>query len=70
MTVNEIKKAVNDGKNVHWSNEGYEVVKDNLGQYLIIFTHTGNCIGLTHKDGITLNGQEEQFFILEDGKRI
>lgn len=64
MNVIEIKKAIEDGKKVHWSNEGYEVIKDSIGQYFIQHD-AGNCIGLTWTDGVTLNGGEEQFFIEE-----
>lgn len=35
MTVNEIKAAVDAGKQVFWSNLNYEVIKDKVGQYLI-----------------------------------
>jgi hypothetical protein len=63
MTLNEIKKAVDDGKQVHWANSGYVVIKS-YGDYLITH-HSGNCIGLTWKDGVTLNGKESQFFINE-----
>lgn len=64
MTLNEIKQAVEAGKTVHWSNTGYEVIKDKLGQWLIICVN-GNAIGLTWDDGLTLNGKEEDFFIAE-----
>ena len=46
MTINEIKQAIKDGKNVYWSNTAYEVIKDNIGQYLIHCTINGHCIGL------------------------
>lgn len=63
MTAEQIKSAVTAGKRVYWGNEGYEVIKDSLGQYLIIYTPSGYCIGLTHRDGQTLNGKEADFFI-------
>ncbi len=63
MTLQEIKDAVKAGKIVHWSNEGYIVVgSDSLG-YRIVWTPTGDCIGLTWKDGVTLNGKPEEFFL-------
>jgi len=65
MTVEEIKKAVDAGKKVYWSNTLYEVIKDSIGQYLIHVIGTSNYIGLTWKDGKTLNGDECQFFVLE-----
>jgi hypothetical protein len=61
MTIQEIKATVDQGIEVFWSNVGYTVVKDSLGQYLIKH-HTGNCVGLTNQAGDTLNGNEEDFF--------
>lgn len=65
MTLEQIKKALADGKKVYWSNKGYEVIKDNIGQYLIIWDRGGKgeyCIGLTWLNGLTLNGKEQDFF--------
>jgi hypothetical protein len=65
MTLEEIKAAVDAGLNVYWSNVGYRVIKDRLGRYLIGYDIDGpheNYIGLTHQDGITLNGKPEEFF--------
>lgn len=64
MTLNEIKQAVEAGKSVHWSNTGYQVIKDNIGQWLIVCAN-GHAIGLTWADEVTLNGKEEDFFIAE-----
>lgn len=66
MTLSEIKQAIAEGKKVHWSNEIYEVVKDNIGQYLIECISNKHCIGLTWNDGVTLNGKPEDFYIHED----
>mgnify|MGYP005986054335 FL=1 len=63
MNIAEIKTAVDAGKSVHWSNEGYVVRKDTLGQYLIVFELGGSAIGLTDRSGGRLNGQEEEFFL-------
>lgn len=65
MTLQEIKDAVESGKTVHWATELYVVKKDSIGQWLIVCTHNGNCIGLTWLDGVTMNGKEEDFFIKE-----
>lgn len=64
MDLAQIKKAVDSGKIVHWSNKGYKVVKDKRGNYDIVHTN-GNTIGLTHKDGKTLNGEPKEFFLNE-----
>ncbi len=62
MTLQEIKTAIEEGKKVHWSNEAYQVIKDNKNQYLI--KHMGgHCIGLTWNDNVTINGKEQDFFI-------
>lgn len=66
MTLQEIKSAVDSGQTVHWANSNYKVVKDKNGDYLIGFNIDGrnpNYIGLTWRDGVTLNGKEEDFFI-------
>ena len=63
MNIAEIKTAGDAGKSVHWSNEGYVVRKDTLGQYLIVFEPGGGAIGLTDRSGGRLNGQEEAFLL-------
>lgn len=68
MTLDEIKTALEAGNRVFWVHNGYEVVKDELGQYLIKY-ETGHCIGLTHQDGVTLNGKEKEFFTIEKEER-
>ena len=65
MTLEEIKAAVDSGKPVRWSNDAYHVIKDNLGQYLIVCQLNDHCIGLTNMAGDVMNGKEEQFFISE-----
>ena len=62
MTLEEIKAAVEAGHIVHWANKAYRVIKDNIGQWLIHCTINDSYIGLTHADGVTLNGREDQFF--------
>ena len=62
MTLAEIKAAVDAGKTVHWINEGYEVISDGW-RYLIVWVANNNYMGLTHGDGVTLNGKPEEFFI-------
>jgi hypothetical protein len=63
MNLYEIKLAVEAGLPVHWSNDGYKVIKDKIGQFLVIFEPNQSCIGLTWKDGVTLNGKESDFYI-------
>tara|TARA_R100000781_G_scaffold113020_1_gene80846 strand:+ start:305 stop:511 length:207 start_codon:yes stop_codon:yes gene_type:complete len=63
MKATEIKKAIEQGNKVFWKNTAYEVIKDSIGQYLIKCHLNNYCIGLTHKDNKTLNGDEKDFFI-------
>ncbi len=67
MSIAEIKTAVDAGKSVHWSNEGYVVRKDTRGHYLIVFEPGGSAIGLTDRSGGRLNGHEEEFFLSDRG---
>ncbi|MBN8857067.1 MAG: hypothetical protein J0H29_01690 [Sphingobacteriales bacterium] len=64
MTVQEIKKAVDEGKTVCWATPAYRVIKDSIGQYLIVCLLNNNCIGLTWRDGVTLNGEQQEFFTI------
>ena len=43
MTLEQIKAAVEAGKTVHWANTGYEVIKDNIGQWFIVHRSTGRA---------------------------
>lgn len=63
MTLSEIKTALSKGKRVYHHNPAYEVKRDNIGQYLIICSLNDYTIGLTHRNGETMNGKEEDFYI-------
>jgi len=63
MKLDEIKKAVDEGKHVKWSNRLYDVVKDNLGQYFIICNRNNYATGLTWTDEVTLNGRPSEFYV-------
>lgn len=65
MTVEEIKAAVDAGKKVYCGNRGYVVEKWADG-YNIVFKANNHAIGLTWKDGVTLNAKEEDFFTDEN----
>ena len=62
-TIEDIKTAVDSGLAVHWANDGYEVTKAPNGEYLITFRPNGSAIGLTSRDGLTLNGELFDFYI-------
>jgi len=66
MNLQQIKQAIEEGKTVCWANEAYRVIKTKSGGYLIGYNIGGrgeNYIGLTWRDGVTLNGKEEEFYI-------
>ena len=46
-SLQDIKDAVKAGKTVHWSNTGYVVFCDSIGQWLIKFLPNNHCFGLT-----------------------
>jgi len=63
MNLESIKFSIeNLNYKVFWKNENYQVIKDSIGQWLILSKCNGHCIGLTHKDGKTLNGKESEFY--------
>ena len=65
MNLEEIKTAYESGKTVHWASEQYRVIKADNGHWVIRCDDNGHCIGLTHRDEVTMNGKEEDFFICE-----
>jgi len=64
MTLDEIKAAVLAGKTVQWISSNY-VVKyhDKSKQFNIVCLSNNHCIGLTYRDGVTMNGKPEQFYL-------
>ena len=64
MNVQEIKAAVISGKKVFSDSKLYSVICSKKTQeWLIVCAGNGYTIGLTHRDGVTLNGNPEGFFI-------
>ena len=68
MTLEEIKAAVLAGNLVHWANSLYEVrYAPKIDKFQIVCVDNTywdhSIIGLTHKDGVTLNGKEDEFYI-------
>ena len=62
MKLAEIKQAVLNGERVHWSNNAYDVIYTFDNSWLIRCNLNDHCIGLTHLDGVTLNGDGDQFY--------
>jgi hypothetical protein len=66
MTLEQIKKAVDQGKDVFWKHSGYKVVAGTqkaIGEYFIVCTENQYTVGLTWRDGKTMNGNEIDFYI-------
>ena len=66
MNLKEIKLAIKFGCDVRWANDLYKVVKGKDNIYYVICSSNGYTTRLTHLDGKTLNGKEEEFYIKED----
>lgn len=66
MTLEEIKDAVNSGKKVCCVTTAYDVIVDKLGQWLIVCSINDFTTGLTHQDGVTMNGKPRDFFIKDE----
>lgn len=69
MTAQEIKDAVRQGKQVFWSNPAYEVKLHKYygteeEQWLITCSLNNYSWGLTWADDVTLNGKEDQFYVV------
>ena len=67
MNLEQIKQSLSKGQKVYWQNENYEVIFIKADpykyvEYLIHSKSNNHYIGLTHTDGITLNGEEHEFF--------
>jgi hypothetical protein len=63
MHVKEIKEAVDRGEIVHWATRAYTVKRSGRSTtYNVVCTQNGSAIGLTHLDGVTMNGSPIQFF--------
>jgi len=63
MKLQEIKKAVDQGKPVRWASDIYHVEYWEDQGYHIRCTLNDHAIGLTHMDEVTLNGDESEFYI-------
>jgi len=63
QTIEQIKSAVDNGLKVKWANRGYDVIRDKIGQYLIVFWPNNYAIGLTNMEGDKLNGDIAEFYI-------
>ena len=67
MKLEEIKAAVRSGKKVCWASDIYEVklhhFRDGSENWVVTCIPNNHSIGLTWRDGVTMNGKEEQFYV-------
>ena len=66
MTLQEIKSSTKEGKKVYWTNENYLITNPYNDEWLIVSQGNNHAIGLTHRDGTTMNGKESEFFTLDN----
>lgn len=68
MTLEEIKSAVRSGRKVCWHNPGYEVrrylFRDGTENWVVFCLWNNHSIGLTWRDGTTMNGKEQDFHLI------
>ena len=73
MNLGQIKKAVRDGQTVCHKMANYQVVFHTFPsgeeQWLIKSKSNNHCIGLTWADETTLNGREDEFYILQTSEQ-
>lgn len=70
-TIDEIKAAVDAGKSVKCDNESYDVIKDNLGRYLIhseLFNYSAGLAGV--KGSIFENQLNGTTFYINNDTRL
>jgi hypothetical protein len=66
MELAEIKTAVLAGETVHWASSAYVVTHagdDADRGFCIVCTFNDSAIGLTWRDGVTMNGDVEDFYM-------
>ena len=64
MNLDEIKAAVLAGKLVHWASPLYVVkYSEQIKEFYIVCLDNQHIIGLTWRDGVTMNGEPKDFYI-------
>lgn len=67
MNEEQIKAALDSGKEVYWGSPTYPVVKFATGYYITCIINA-NSVPLSH--GGQLNGCEEDFFVQEEACEV
>lgn len=71
MTLEQIKGVVKLGLTVCHNNEAYEVQYwENQDAFRIVCILNDYAIGLTWRDGVTMNGKEKDFFVKNCGRAL
>ena len=64
MTLQEIKKAIREGKEVCWKSTAYDVKHfPQHNQWLVVCNINQSCVGLTYLNRDELVDSEADFFI-------
>lgn len=64
MTKQELIDAMELGLPVKWKNDGYICYKGKCGEYLKTFIHNDHTIGIFHRDGVGMNIDPSDCYIL------
>lgn len=65
-TAEAIKAAIDAGYRVFWATLNYEVIKDDIPQYLVWSRFNDHFVGLTDIRGNLRAGEERQFFTVSE----
>lgn len=65
MTRQELIDAMDAGEQVRWMNDGYICYRTECGEYLKTFTPNDYTIGIFHRDGVGMNVDPKDCYILE-----
>ena len=64
MELQKIKNELAKGNRVFWSNKNYEVIQSKYTlEYLVKCHLNDSYIGLTWRDGVTMNGEQKDFYM-------
>lgn len=64
MTREQLIAAMDSGLPVRWKNDGYKCYRDRCGQYLKTFEPNGHTIGIFWRDGIGMNVDPRDCYIM------
>lgn len=65
MTLAEIKEALDKNIEVYYKNQNYVITRSGDKYFIMCLDGHDYTTGLTLDDGITMNGKDEDFFIIE-----